>query len=191
MSGGGGSKGGGSLLGALGGPGLTSALGGINSLTGSNLGNMGGWGSAMKTGFDSPAAMIGAPLGYPTNWVGMQSPYNPQSTIPSALGDIGGNSSQPQFSNPMSWAQRAPTGGTFNQMAQQLAGPVYTGGLQIPGVSPALANQPLGSKGAASPSGGSKGMNPISNPTNAGTVTGSGPRFMPQPQMVNRSGVGR
>lgn len=134
-------SGGGGLLGSILSSAKNSPAEGINSLFGTNLLNAGGasndalthWMNGI-TGFNvmnagSPQADAMAAASNAVN--------------PSVIGNLGPGSTMPHFPNPNLWAMPTPQGGQFNQMAQQLAGPVYTGGLQIPGVSPALLGQAI------------------------------------------------
>lgn len=132
---------------------------------------------------------------FPTNQPGGANYQQKNGTpLPSTLTPNG--STTPIFTSPLSWAPRQPTApGAYNAMATQLAGPVYTGGLQIPGVSPALLNQPLGAQGKG---GAAAGNTPVSPPTGLSPVSiqqklaalragGLNNGFMPAP---GSSGVG-
>lgn len=86
---------------------------------------------------------------------------NGTPAIPTMLPNLGAASLIPKTYSPNAFAPPALSGGSFNRMTQQMAGPVYSGGRYIPGVSPfmAPARPPLGGgKGAPSPGGvGGKG----------------------------------
>lgn len=152
------------------------SLGGGNPQSGGKGGSMSSnlFGNSMTDplGLGSDIAASGGgqfdPLGlFPVNqpgganYIAKNGPQTPGS-IPTLSGGMtgqipGGWNGQPNFANPSSWAMPTPQGGFWNQIAQQMAGPVYTGGLQIPGVSPAMRNQPLGQPMASS---GGKGAVP-------------------------------
>jgi hypothetical protein len=81
---------------------------------------------------------------------------NGAPAIPTMLPNLGAASLNPKIYNPGAFAPPALSGGLFNRMTQQMAGPVYSGGGYIPGVSPFMPPARPGGKGA-SPSGGPGG----------------------------------
>ena len=113
----------------------------INSIFGTNFLGQGGMSNNWATHVGN--GPLGANLfnaGNPT--VDAQNAANAAAN-PSSIGQLG-TVGGPQFHDPTQWGMPTPQGGFWNQIAQQMAGPVYTGGLQIPGVSPAMSNQPIG-----------------------------------------------
>jgi hypothetical protein len=106
---------------------------------------------------------------------------NNQSNVPQTpaeLGNLGPNSLQPHFYDPNSFAPRQMTGGSFNQMAQQAAGPVYNP--QLMGASPggAVPNPSPGSAGFGGSDafvGGAPSTMPYNGPHSDGAISGLNP----------------
>lgn len=148
-----------------------------NSLTGMNVGGQGGmsnnWGTHVGnnlTGFNLFNAG--------NNSLDAMNAANAAAN-PSSIGQLP-NVGGPQFANPNSWGMPTPQGGFWNQIAQQMAGPVYTGGLQVPGVSPSLRNMPIGAsgKGGISQSGGKGGLVPVQQQTPINSPVASQGNYM-------------
>jgi hypothetical protein len=113
-----------------------------NSLLGTNILGQGGMSNNLGTKVGNSVA--GWNL---FNAGNLQNPGGSGSgpTLPNVLTPAG--PTNPSFYSATAFAPRqAPGPGAYNAMAAQLAGPVYAGGVQIPGVSPALLNMPLGAQ---------------------------------------------
>lgn len=110
----------------------------INSLFGTNFLGQGGMSNNWATHVGN------GPLG--ANLFNAGNPTVDAQNAANAAANPGGISQLPinipQGASPNSWAMPTPQGGFWNQIAQQMAGPIYTGGLQIPGVSPEAPMQP-------------------------------------------------
>lgn len=124
------------------------------SLFGETLGNMDPIGNAITSWGGDPLNFYGngnnpnAAL-FPSGSAASPLPGTlPQPNVKPGAGGI----------NPYSWGAPAPAGaGPFNAMAGMLAGPVFTGGLQVPGVSPGMQGQALPSPGWTPPGSGKGG----------------------------------
>lgn len=151
-----------------------------NSLLGTNILGQGGMSNNLGTKLGN--SLTGWNL---FNAGNLQNPGGSGgSSLPSVL--TPGGPVNPSFYSATAFAPRQALGaGRYNAMATQLAGPVYAGGVQIPGVSPALLNQPLGpqapgkgltASGPAQPPAGSPALQQVLGNLRAGGLNNG---FMP------------
>lgn len=106
----------------------SSGLGSLGSFKNAldPLNIFGGSSSSILGNIVDPGNIFGGnPQASTNRRLGAPDPTGGVPQTQSALGNIGPGSLQPHFYDPNSFAPRQMTGGSFNQMAQQMAGPQY------------------------------------------------------------------